>query len=395
MGSKKIVKISFGNSAIAMIISTIIILSCVSLAAEKKLLKSEKIIYVDDEGGADYIKIQDAINNASNGDTIFVFNGKYNEENLTINKSINLIGENKYFTIIDGCRGNNTVNIISENVILSGFTVTNSSNKNWFLAGIRLTGSKNKIYGNIIKNNQLGIFGKAVTNIYIYDNIFYNDGIIFSLYDENFITPYDDKYFVHTINNNTVNGKKIYYYLNQNDILVPNDAGQIIAVNCCGLEIENLNLSNTDFPIIFVNCKNSKIVKSEIINNDGIVWLIHSRRNVISRCEISNNFEGIVLDTESMFNTVAFNNFRNNIYCGIIIEDKSNFNIIYRNNFIGNNQIAPILSAAFIECFKNIWKKNFWDRGKILPKIIFGYDDNRKIKWVNFDWTPALLPNIV
>ena len=93
------------------------------------------------------------------------------------------------------------------------------------------------------------------------DNIFYNDGIIFSVYDENFRTPYDDKYFVHTINNNTVNGKKIYYYLNQNDIVVPNDAGQIIAVNCRGLEIKNLNLSNSDFPVILVNCKNSKIEK--------------------------------------------------------------------------------------------------------------------------------------
>jgi len=377
------------------IISTIIILSSVSLNAEKNFLKTGNIIYVDVDGGADYKKIQDAINNASNGDTIFVFNGIYCEENLTINKSINLIGENKYFTIIDGCRGNNTVNIMSENVILSGFTVTNSSKKNWFLAGVRLTGSNNKIYGNIIENNQLGIFGMAVTYISVYDNIFYNDGIIFSLYDENYRIPYDDKYFVHNINNNTVNGKKIYYYLNENDIVVPNDAGQLIAINCCGLEIKNLKLSNSDFPVILVNCKNSKIEKSEIKNNDGIVWLIHSRRNIISRCEISNNFEGIVLDTESMFNTVAFNNIRNNRYCGIIIEDKSNFNIIYRNNFIGNNQIAPILSAAFIECFKNIWKKNFWDRGKILPKIIFGYNDNKKIKWINFDWTPALLPNIV
>lgn len=378
-----------------MIISTIIILSCVSLNAEKYFLKSGNIIYVDDDGGADYTKIQDAIDNSSDGDTIFVYNGIYCEKNITINTSIKLIGEDKYFTTIDGCKGNNTVNIISEKVVLSGFTVTNSRNKPWFTAGIRITGSNNKIYGNIIENNQLGIFGKTVTNISIYDNIFYNDGIIFSLYDGNSRTPYDDKYFVHNINNNTVNGKKIYYYLNQNDILVPNDAGQIIAVNCCGLEIKNLNLSDNDFPVIFVNCKNSKIKKSEIKNNDGIVWLIHSRRNVISRCEISNNFEGIVLDTESMFNTVGFNNIRNNRFCGIIIEDKSNFNIIYRNNFIGNNPTRPIFSASFIECFKNIWKKNFWDRGKILPKIIFGYDDNRKIKWVNFDWTPSLLPNIV
>ena len=393
-------KIKLWNSKFAFIIGSIIILSCISINAEKNIITiSGETIYVDDDGSADFTKIQDAIDNATDGDTIIVFNGTYYEENITINKSINLIGENKYFTIIDGCKGNNTVNIISENVLLSGFTITNSSNKKkrWATAGLRLTGSNNKIFGNIIKNNLLGIFGKSVINISIYDNIFLNDGITFSLYDYgNYRTPYDEKYFVHSIYNNTVNGnKKIYYYINETDIEVPIDAGQVIAVNCCGLKIKNLNLSNTDYSIILVNCKNSKIEKSEIVNNDGTVWLIHSVRNTISRNEISNSFEGIVIDTESKFNTISFNNIQNNFFCGIIIEDKSDFNIIYRNNFIGNNQNDPVFSAAFFECFKNFWKKNYWDRGRVLPKIIFCVDDNAKLKWINFDWTPALIPNLI
>ncbi|MFE3846275.1 hypothetical protein ACFL1L_05415, partial [Thermoplasmatota archaeon] len=33
------------------------------------------IIYVDDDGDADYTRIQDAIDNASDGYTIFVYNG--------------------------------------------------------------------------------------------------------------------------------------------------------------------------------------------------------------------------------------------------------------------------------------------------------------------------------
>jgi hypothetical protein len=387
------------NSKIALIISTIIILSCININAEKNIIKkSGETIFVDDDGGADYTKIQDAIDNATNGDTIFVFNGTYREENITINISINLIGENKFSTIIDGLQGKNTVNVLSENVVISGFTVTNSSNKykRWASAGIRLTGSNNKIFGNIISNNLQGIFGMAVTNISIYDNIFLKDGITFSLYDYgNYRTPYDEKYFIHNIYNNTVNDKKIYYFLNENNIKVPIDAGQVIAVNCFNLEIKNLILSNTDFPVIFINCKNSKIEKSEITNNDGIVWFIHSKRNVISRCEISNNFEGIVLDTESLFNIVKFNNIKNNFYYGIIIEDKSNFNLIYRNNFIGNNPNYPNYSAAFIECIKNFWKKNYWNRGRVLPKIILGFDDNAEPKWINIDWTPALIPNLI
>ena len=48
------------------------------------------ILYVGGNGPNNYTKIQDAIDDATNGDTIFVFNGTY-YEHITINKTINLI----------------------------------------------------------------------------------------------------------------------------------------------------------------------------------------------------------------------------------------------------------------------------------------------------------------
>ena len=39
----------------------------------------KNIIYVDDDGNADFSRIQDAINNAFDGDTIFVYKGFYFE----------------------------------------------------------------------------------------------------------------------------------------------------------------------------------------------------------------------------------------------------------------------------------------------------------------------------
>lgn len=47
------------------------------------------IIYVDDDGGADYTSIQDAIDDANNGDKIIVKNGTYHEQ-LHIYKNIEL-----------------------------------------------------------------------------------------------------------------------------------------------------------------------------------------------------------------------------------------------------------------------------------------------------------------
>ncbi|MFA5772660.1 MAG: glycosyl hydrolase family 28-related protein, partial [Thermoplasmata archaeon] len=60
-----------------------------------------RTINVDDGGGKDYTIIQDAINASSEGDTVYVYNGTY-YENLTINKTINLVGESNQSTIIKG-----------------------------------------------------------------------------------------------------------------------------------------------------------------------------------------------------------------------------------------------------------------------------------------------------
>ena len=53
------------------------------------------------------IRIQDAVNDASNGDTIYVYNGSspYYEITIMIEKSINLLGEDRNSTIIDGKGG--------------------------------------------------------------------------------------------------------------------------------------------------------------------------------------------------------------------------------------------------------------------------------------------------
>ena len=78
------------------------------------------ILYVGGDGLGNYTKIQNAIDNASSNDTIFVYNGTY-YENIKINKSVKLLGQDKITTVINGCNNLDVVLITSNQIQLSGF----------------------------------------------------------------------------------------------------------------------------------------------------------------------------------------------------------------------------------------------------------------------------------
>src|SRR3989304_8357406 len=75
---------------------TIIIVLAVCVATTQFVKADSKTIFVPD----DYQTISAAVGNASDGDTIFVKSGTYNEQPLLIDKSITLIGEETYSTQI-------------------------------------------------------------------------------------------------------------------------------------------------------------------------------------------------------------------------------------------------------------------------------------------------------
>ncbi len=89
-------------------------------------ISSGNTLYVGGSGPDNYTKIQDAIDNASNGDTVFVYNNSSPYiENLDIYKSINLIGENTHDTILQSKTVN--INIYSDNVNIQSLTIESIS----------------------------------------------------------------------------------------------------------------------------------------------------------------------------------------------------------------------------------------------------------------------------
>ncbi|UCF12379.1 MAG: hypothetical protein JSW06_10135 [Thermoplasmatales archaeon] len=72
--------------------------------------------------------IQDLINNASSGDTIYIPSGTY-YENIIINKSISLVGEDKETTIIDGSGTGDVVYVSADWVNIAGLRCKSRGNK--------------------------------------------------------------------------------------------------------------------------------------------------------------------------------------------------------------------------------------------------------------------------
>jgi len=303
-------------------------------------ISDDNTLYVGGSGPGNYTNIRDAIDNASDGDTVFVFNDSSPYyENVFVEKSINLIGEDKETTIIDGGEINDVVCISMEWVNISGFTLRNSSE---YAAGIILRSYCN-LTGNIItQNNGSGIvlsggwFGSCCS--IIYDNIITNNKF-------NGIDLYRSE--SNSISGNTIsnNGNGIYTY------------GDLNGCSCDNIISDNIISSNEDDGIIFdMDSGSNTITGNTISKNHYGIKTGYSGDNTIINNNILNNYCGIMPsgygDTVTG-NTISKNSYGMKLegskYCNIK-DNNINSNTVYgiylgpycRESIIANNNIADV-----------------------------------------------------
>ena len=157
-----------------------------------RLTDDGNTLYVGGSGPDNYTRIQDAIDNASDGETVFVYDDSSPYyENVRINKSITLTGENKETTIIDGSDNNSVVRIIVGNVTVQKFTLINAERGVLVKKEIYLTSgiSHVNIRHNIVINNALeGISLWRCDYSTVYGNHVQNNMWGISLYGCHFTT---------------------------------------------------------------------------------------------------------------------------------------------------------------------------------------------------------------
>jgi parallel beta-helix repeat protein len=332
-----------------------------------------KTLYVGGSGPGNYTKIQDAIDDASDGDTVFVYRGTY-YENVIVNKTIDLIGEDKENTVIDGKQNDDVLTFESCQINISCFTIRNGS-KYWPTAhGIFLWQNKEKstIKNCILYDNMYGILIKNTSNVYvsncsIYDNL---EGIM--MFNANSCVIQDCTFSNRqrgvSINDestgNLVKGCIItgnisggHYGVDIHDkdntithCFITEEADGI-GIFSDGNTIKNNHLVNNTLRGIILNGNNNYIEQC-IISYNGIypeyetygIEIFGGENNRIHNCDINNNGKGGIKLLSGHSNIVTANTIANNGYVGIIYDPYNRAGVytyswnnkVYLNNFIDN-----------------------------------------------------------
>jgi parallel beta-helix repeat protein len=348
-------------------------------------------LYVGGAGPGNFSRIQDAIDNASSGDTVFVYHGFY-AENIHIGKSITVEGENQSMTFIDGQNLGTVVSITASNVIVQGFSLQHAKNGIEY-AGVAIsTASHVLVMGNILQDNAglgISVRGPGTSNIQIYHNTILNSS--YGLY-------LDDSSQVN-ITGNTITGDGEAAYL-ANVLFSYLEYNFISGNSGLGLHLEgafNVSIMGNTFGdnkngMYCYDCSECSVTGNIVYRNRWYgIWLKESIKNVIEDNNVTKNG-----DLGVFFDTCSDNTIRSNIIVdndnGIYFKDSSS-NIITNNNLRNDKFNADFVTHTLLH-FRNTWRSNYWERPRLLPYPISGSFkiNNTPYPLIAFDWAPLRNP---
>jgi parallel beta-helix repeat protein len=237
---------------------------------------------------------------------------------------------NNYYGISLGSSSGNT---------LSGNNVT--TNIGW---GLQLSSSSgNTLSGNnVTANSEYGIWLGSSSDSTLAGNAMvgnrYNFDVGGSVLSD-FLQSVDTS--------NLVDGKPVYYFVNQSDMVVNADAypevGYLGFVNCANVTVQGMNLTNNGQGLLLEYTNDSKITGNNIANNYYGISLGSSSGNTLSGNNVTTNIGWGLQLSSSSGNTLSGNNAANNYY-GIRL-DSSSDNALFGNN-VGNNWDGIVLDSS-------------------------------------------------
>ncbi|MFH1100447.1 MAG: right-handed parallel beta-helix repeat-containing protein [Methanobacteriota archaeon] len=265
------------------------------------------VVYVDDNYDPStpgwqfdhFNTIQDGVDAVIERGTVHVYNGMYTE-NVIVNKTINLLGEQRETTIIDGHARDDTLLVLANKVNISGFTLQNCG-VGWEDAGLDIHSNNNSISNNTIQNNPgEGTILSNANNNTIIDNIF-TDNV-------------HDAIMVRSSSDNIISNNQI--------ILNPGNG------------------------VFLYDAHRNTLVENDIYENEGtgIVLQTGSSQNIINYNMLSQNLIGILADQ-------SFNNLFSNNTIDQYLETGVSLGYSTQNTITNNTIRFPLTSGIGISLY--------------------------------------------
>lgn len=317
--------------------------------------------------GLTYSSITEALQVSNEGDTIVVKNGVY-KENIVINKSVQLIGENQ--PIIDGNYRDDVVRIETDKASIKGFTIRKSGvDLRKDESGIKVMNSEEvTIEENQLEDNIIGVYLYSSPNNIIRNNTSYGRA--------DYTTEETNGNGVHLWKspNNTIEGNHIRKH--RDGIYVEFSPGNLIRNNHCERNVryglhymysnkntfEGNTFERNGTGSALMYSKNIILKKNTFKDNlgpNGFGMLLKSLTDSITEENlIANNTVGIFMDDANR-NVFTKNIFSQNGWA-IDLFSSSNDNVLYANNFLDNTyQVMTDTDRTTNRFFKNS-TGNYW-----------------------------------
>lgn len=284
----------------------------------------------------DYATIQEAIDAAGDGETVWVESGTY-DEHVVVNRTITVLGidTGAGLPTVDPGNASCGVSISANNTVFEGFRVVRDGEDTSTYTGIRLSGDTIVLRDVAAAGSEFGLEIGNVTRLTLRNTSMTGNLYNFAYFCDN-PSPGND---IDT--GNTVDGRPVVYLEGVSGVTVGADAGTVICVNASDVMVKDLSLDRQVHGILALDTQNLTVANTTFENMSTGVYAVRSEDLTLSENRFGRGMGFGIMLAECPHVQVEGNAFLEVEFFGV-------YSYLGRDQTISGNRIAGSPAAGIV-----------------------------------------------